>query len=72
MTDVELRNEIQKLKTNCFSKLGRDAAENIDQLNNWKKLSELLKELIGLGCSTFEEKSDYISCQAIIKRISDV
>lgn len=69
MTEQEIRKEIKIIKSNCIVK-SNSVEENIKQLENWTKLSDLLKELIRLGISTFEEKSDYISCQEIIKRIS--
>lgn len=72
MTEQEIRKEITRMKTTCFVKVTNRIEDNIHQLDNWKKLSDLLKELIRLGISTYEEKSDYLSCQEIIKRISNV
>lgn len=72
MTAEEIRKEIARMKATCFVSVSNKPEDNVEQLANWKKLSDLLKELIRLGISTFEEKSDYLSCQEIIKRISNI
>lgn len=72
MTADEIRKEVAHMKATCFVKVSNRPEDNVEQLANWKKLSDLLKELIRLGISTFEEKSDYLSCQEIIKRVSNV
>lgn len=72
MTPDEIRKEIAHMKATCFVNVTNTPEDNVKQLANWQKLSDLFKELNRLGISTFEEKSDYLSCQEVIKRILNV